>query len=142
MAIDMKKRKVFDPVYVYLRIDRFKCHPDEISKILGVKASKVFVKGELDRFDNPIKFNSWRLESNLQSIELEKHIQSLLKKTTKFKNVVKIVPRFTCLLQVVVNARDGEDTPIMTISSRTMKMLSERNIDLDIDMYFWESKSK
>src|SRR5579862_9458927 len=87
--------------HVWFAIYDFECHPDEITKQIGIKPTEIRIKGEtrlIGKIKHKVtnKESSWRLESELaHTIETEKHIENILTKLRPYKqNLLKVTEKY------------------------------------------------
>ncbi|EIJ41059.1 hypothetical protein BegalDRAFT_0135 [Beggiatoa alba B18LD] len=126
-------------IVIGLTITDFNELPSEITKILGVQPSKTWCKGDLISKSGIIrhKQNGWKLCSSLsKSQSFKEHEKDLLDKILLFKDKFKNLPsecnvEFSCYVDIY-----NEDIPELSLEKDTVKVLSEINASVDIDIYF------
>jgi hypothetical protein len=110
--------------------------PDEISLFLGLKYDECWVKGtQISSRSKILLFqeNAWFKKSDcLENELLDVHIEKLLDYACKNLDRFKILPT-TC--SVMINCFiDGDDNPVLDISSHLIKKMAMINAGLDIDL--------
>jgi len=127
-------------VDITLTIMGFECNPNEISAILGLEATKKFIKGELITHEGSIrhKSNGWSLKSKKVSsgyfefIDSLNHIVSIIKPIKK--KFLLLPPKSKIQLYCVVFS-NREFRQQIDIDSDILKLLSEINANLVFEFY-------
>lgn len=112
--------------------------PQEISNLLGICPSRIWIKGERILNSKLLrKQNGWCLTSTVEqsNIDLESHIKDLLIiLTPKAGEIVEICSdyglysEFSCAIDIVNN------TPILNLSPETLDKISMLKTAIDIDI--------
>lgn len=129
-------------VSVRFILSHFSMDVDDVSKQLEVKPSRVRVKGEKGpHSDLRQKFNLWILESNLKDeFDAEKQILQLLKKLKRYLSTKDHLGKHESGISCVVYFSVGDSSPIISFSQRTIKLLSDYGIGIDVDYYILSNK--
>ncbi|MBN9299940.1 MAG: DUF4279 domain-containing protein [Filimonas sp.] len=115
---------------------------EEISKTLGIKPSKIYVKGEPVNPKFPLKKaskNGWRMrieEDAYASFEnqMDKMLDVIEQKKALFEIFCsKYYCEFSCALFIRYN--NGESTPWIHLTSRYNELVKKLNIEFDFDIY-------
>lgn len=129
-------------VKVDFRIVGFDCTAEEITEILGVSPSRVYLKGEKVSTKSFVerKENIWLLESTSNSnLDLESHLENLSQKIKPYLDSFKIVCEkyyceFSCCLYL---DKDSDDSiPSVHLDKAFTVLLKELNAETDIDIFF------
>lgn len=116
---------------------------DEITKMLGVKPTKEYIKGQKRNPKNPnsplIKENRWLMEpsSNVYT-SFEDQMETLLSiiesKIDVFKPLCeKYYCEISCALFIYFD--NGESTPSVHLDARYNNLIKELDIEFDVDLY-------
>ncbi len=114
---------------------------DEISELLGVKPSKVYIKGERKnpKVNALAKKNGWILDppgcDNYSSFEdqMNSLLDVIESKIEAFRIICKkYYCEFSCGLYIYVD--NDESTPWVHLNSRYNNLIRELNIELDVDI--------
>ena len=123
--------------------------PDEISNKLGVKPTKVYVKGQKRNPTNPdgkavFKNNVWVVDSGLDKYaSFEQHMNAMLDiiepRTNLFKPFCsKYYCEFACA--IFIRYDNNESTPWIHLNERYNKLVKKLDIEFDIDLYCLPNK--
>lgn len=125
--------------YATLRIYPNEIHPDEITRILGVKPSLFQIKGEkTSSLSVPTcSVNGWFLTSKEQvkSRDVRRHIDFVIEKVlAKKEDILKLQSQEVEMdLSCYWSSTQGQGGP--TLSPKQMKALAELHIDVWFDIY-------
>jgi hypothetical protein len=114
---------------------------DEITNILGIQPSKIYVKGEKRNSKSTalVKENGWLLEPTLdRSLSFETQLEKLLSFLKLKKDLVKkFCLEYTCQIScgVFIYFDNGESTPSIRLSKEYNKIIQELDLEFDIDIY-------
>ena len=122
-------------MYVYIAISELKVHPDEITAILGVKPTKIDIKGEFVGSSKVrCKSNRWELRINASTrFELEFLAKKLLGKFKNIEALKKAIAKgkghFSCVFW------SNDRTPTIEMSSETLAKIAALNCSFWLDYY-------
>ncbi|MEO5583678.1 MAG: DUF4279 domain-containing protein [Saprospiraceae bacterium] len=114
---------------------------DEITLAMGIKPSKIYVKGERKnpKFAALAEDNGWLLEppcDKYTSFEIQ--LNSLLKIIqSKFEVIKKYCEKYTCEIScaVFIYYDNQESTPSISLGSEYNKIIRDLNLEFDVDIY-------
>lgn len=124
--------------YAYFWIDGFECDPQEISDLLGLEASEVYLKGDLisDKSDRRRTHSSWKYLSSLPREEpfQDSHLENLVKVLISKKEAInKLHQKYEAGINCVgyyTNVNPG-----FHLSAELIKACSELSLSIDFDLY-------
>ncbi|MEK7517935.1 MAG: DUF4279 domain-containing protein [Patescibacteria group bacterium] len=127
--------------FAWFLVSGFECHPEEITKQIGVSPTEVHIKGEYriigkkKKIKRMNKKNSWVLDSPLpKNAPIEKHLKHLLDIIKPYKqNFIDVAKKYE--LQFNCAVYYYEANPGICLESNIMKEISELNIPLYFDIY-------
>jgi len=116
---------------------------DEITRILGIRPFKEYIKGQKRNPNNPnsplIKQNRWIMESpNNKYTPFDLQMESLLNiienKIDVFKPLCK---KYNCEIScaIFIYFDNGESMPSVHLDSRYNNLIKELDIEFDVDLY-------
>ncbi len=118
---------------------------EEISQILSIIPSKIYVKGQKkipnSISDNPvlIKRNRWLMKSQLDEYHsFEDQMNNILDiLEPKIDTLKPLVEKYSCYFSCGLFLRfdNGESIPSIYLNSRYNKLIKELDIKFDIDIY-------
>lgn len=125
-------------LWLCFSIRNFKADPDQITKLLGQKPTRVLKKGKpVPNGRVNAKFNSWTIHSKKDRFDLEGLVNTLLKKLRKFKSLHPCIGKFDASLTVILEVV-GEDTrPAVSLTAKQLQALGEMGIVFSVDYYFF-----
>jgi hypothetical protein len=130
--------------YSTLRIFGDKISPVEITKILKIKPTRSFQKGEPFSKKRLVrKTNSWFLctEKSVKSRDTRRHIDFILRVVEKKTSAVKLLKRKGCKLDIVSYfVSIGQGGPML--SPHQMLKLGKLDVGIGWDIYFQEESRK
>lgn len=114
---------------------------DEITSILGIQPTKVYIKGQKQnpKFQILSKKNGWRMGSPLDKYSsFEDQMNAMLdiieKKIELFRPFCeKYYCEFSCA--IFVRFDNDESTPWIHLDARYNRLVKELNIEFDFDLY-------
>jgi hypothetical protein len=124
---------------MFLRILDFECSPEEISKTIGIKATKTWLKGDLisEKLAIIRKQNRWELSSGIKlESDFNDHLDTLLAilspSTDKFKSLpTDYYTELACVLYM----HDNESTPSVHFTKEQLTKLADLGLEIDFDIY-------
>jgi hypothetical protein len=126
--------------YVWFAIYDFDCHPDEITKEIGITPSEIRIKGEIrtsgkKKYKLINKQNSWRIESDLpRNIPIEKHLENVLTKLRPHtQNIIKVTEKYYA--EFGCASYYYEANPGIHIDHKLLKEITDLHAEIDLDMY-------
>ncbi len=133
-------------IKVEFSIIGFEEQPQEVSDFLGIIADEYFQKNELISSKSILKnkVNGWVIFSGYYvKDEIEKHLKGLFEKINKNKNGFKYLcnkydSELAISLTIYYNKYNDEEehnTPALHFDKEIIKLLSELNSEIDIDLY-------
>lgn len=123
---------------------------DTITKLLKLKPDEYWNKGDiinstLNRRPPTARkrtFTAWELHSNLKrhTYSIEDHIQNILSriKRSKYRILRLNRRRYFVGINIAVDMTTEGSSPAYSLTERTIKMLAEVNLYLDVDIYVHE----
>jgi len=121
---------------------------DEITKMLGVKPIKEYVKGQKRNPKNPnsplIKENRWLMEPSINKYaSFENQMETLLNiiesKIDIFKPLCeKYYCEISCTLFIYYD--NNESTPSIHLDARYNNLIKELDIEFDVDLYVFPNE--
>ena len=111
---------------------------DQLSDPIRAKADKLFLKGDvLPNTENKVsaKESMWRLYSKLDphNLSLEEHVSDIIRSLPEDPESLKEYLDYELIMSCIAECYDN--TPILGLSSKAMRYLSDIKCDLDIDLY-------
>jgi len=134
----------FDETSVTLSVFPKDIDRQRVTELLGVEPTKAWNPNERHTIGfhgrtRIVDWGKWYLRgdgySNAESVNTK--IESLLEKCTKVLENWRVLANDSEII-ISVSAHLKNWNRELNLSSRTLQMLSERNIALNIDVYFWE----
>lgn len=123
--------------------------PAQITRRLKIKPDRVARKGEVVSYPST-KSTAKRACSIWEmfgfpiesSNDTEDYVKSVIKKLGKRRNLVAKLDRriYNVTLDVCIDVVAGSSTPALGLSAKTMKILSNINVPIDIDLYVWKKQ--
>ena len=119
----------------------FDIHPDELTKLLGIKPDKIQEDGALLR-EIPKKLfkkgHLWSLYANDFSKNIEDQTMSILNKIKPFKiNFIEASKKYNTYLMCLVESYEG-DRPSIVFNKDIVKELADMNTEISIDLYIYD----
>lgn len=123
--------------YSYLLVTDFKEDPKLVSEILKVKPSSVGKKGELiENTKLKHKSNFWQFEIDLKNNDLEQTVLAISKKFFPMSSLRRKVNKCSIQICFVLKINEMKNgIPSINFRSEVLKMLSDNNCSIDIDIY-------
>jgi len=124
--------------YAYFYVSDFDCEPNEISKILELEPTEVFVKGELlnEKRDRRRLRSEWIYKSTLPLSEAfqDAHLENLINKLYKKKSkILELKSRYTIGINCVgtyINVNAG-----FNLSAELLLSCANLGVSIDFDLY-------
>jgi hypothetical protein len=136
--------KQSDEVKVYFKITGFDCPPSNITNLIGIEATKTWLKGDLTHPKAIIKHrqNGWMLQSSLsKDTPLREQIESLLDIVLPRKGVLRKLPNGSeKSILCAVYSVDGR--PDISLPADVIIAIAEIGANLDLDLYLLPSEEK
>ena len=129
----MSKNKT--EVKVRLVITDFQCHPEEITRILGLQSSTTWMRGDpIPKTSMTRKQNGWRLDSPKPHEVLQKQIDALLVLVMGRVEAFERLPigseiELSCVIYVY------DEDPALHFSDTSIRSLARLHASIDIDYY-------
>jgi hypothetical protein len=135
-------------IQVDLRIMEFPFHPDQITEMVGVQPTEIWLKGQrtLGSIGALLKENGWGLSSNCdRHAEFGEHIQSLIGQITpyieRFAQVSnQYYTELSCAVYIYYN--NDESTPWLGFTKEEMRFFDQIGAAVDFDLYTLPGKKK
>lgn len=118
-----------------LYIDELICLPDEVSLVLGVKASRTWRAGEtIGKSSRVRSSNGWVLESGLKDEnDPQRHVVWLLDHLPQtLEPLREIAPQFDAQLSLTIEIDD--EAPQFNFPASTLARLARLRVSLDVDI--------
>ena len=114
---------------------------DELTELLGIAPSKVYIKGERKnpKFSMLAKKNGWLLDASFDKhIPFEQQMDMLVDFIEEKIDIFRILCKkynceFSCGLFIYFD--NGESIPGLHLGSRYNRLVKELDIDFDVDIY-------
>jgi hypothetical protein len=136
---------MFYKIELDLILDGFDIDPTQISNILSLSPTQVWLKGEsIQKTALKRKSNGWVLSSGLEkSAELEDHINALFSKIKpvllNFNNLpLSTEKELSCAIYVYhekSNTAEEHRTPPIHLDREQIEILNELGAEFDLDLY-------
>jgi hypothetical protein len=123
----------------YLRIAGFHCHPDEITRILGLDPTETWIEGEEYlspgmRETGHRKFSFWAKESPLLEGDLDEKMEALITVIRPHASRFRELPEVTALvIQGVIQADDF--MPGVGFTRDQIKVIADIGATIDVDIF-------
>ena len=129
-------------MYVYLGIFGFKCSPERISQILGVKPTETFKRGDpIEGTRAKCKQNGWQYRIDAKEIVgLEPLVKKILKRFRDVRSLKKAVAMGRGTLTCVLYARDRSAE--IWLSPPTLKGLAKIGCEFHLDYFILPENRK
>jgi len=120
-------------------IDDFTVTPEQIESCLGVKPTKVILKGTRSNpRASPAPTNTWVLESDEDNRQdTEEQIQNLLKKLKNFRQLRNLDPKISVHISCVIYFIGDDNRPTISLTPEIMRALVEMNCYFGVDYYLF-----
>ena len=123
-------------IRVHLAFTSSHTSPDEVTRVLGVKPNRTWLRGEtISGTKRQYSENGWRLASGLDASHgLEEHLLTLLTAIEPLApKIAKLAERWDTEIGCVIYA--SQYVPEMHFSPSVLRRLSDLGVDVDIDLY-------
>lgn len=127
-------------LFVYLAIYDFTCDPDDLFPIFAVKPDDVTRIGDLMKYpkgkreeSNYVRYNS----KIFGDLELDNHIAHLNEVIGDINRISKVTDKWHAHLQCVVDFRRDDNSPTLSMSEGSIKILANWKCSIDVDYYLW-----
>lgn len=128
-------------IRVDLRIIGFNCSPDEITSSLGVFPTRTWEAGMLiyEKGSRRYKENGWELSSGLgENSSFEEQVDAIVEKIhSHLESFIAVCSAYYVELScaMYIASDDEESTPPFHIKKRALKILSQIDAEIDVDIY-------
>lgn len=135
LMIYLGRSKMKTEMYAYLAIEKFSEDPDVITRIVGVKPTRIQRKGDpVGKSKLKCRFNSWEYRVSAPSkFDLESLVKKILSKFKDEKKLKKAIAKGVAEIVCVFYTADRE--PIITLSPKTLSDLSDLKCGFSLDYY-------
>ncbi len=122
------------PLKVSLVLMNFDEKHDKITQILGVQPTEIRSKDKPFPEGTFINNNLWILESSIESLDVEVHINDLISRVPKYNDLNGQIQNWTAIFQCMMELK-SEYQPIVHLSEYTINKMSKMKCSFDIDYY-------
>ena len=123
--------------YAYFYVLGFESAPAAISRRLGLKPDKIWLKGEDWLPQNPRKFNNWQVHSSLEQSEifLDAHLPSVLNIIEPKRVEILKLRDEGCDVGINCVGYYYNEHPGFHLSAKLIARLAAFSMDTDFDLY-------
>lgn len=128
-------------LWISFSVSNFKGNPDEVTKVLKWKPSRILTKGE--PFPNMQKrieagFNQWSVAVHSDSFDLEKQIATLARRLRNLKRLDTKIGKYQAWVTVVLEIVGDDTRPSLVVSPKYIQALAKLGVGLSVDYYFFK----
>ena len=132
-----KQNKMRSEIKVKLLVTHPTIPPDQISKILKISPSKIWLRGDkLSITERRYQENGWELSSSLPtSSDIKQHTAALIHKIESHIDKFQDLPKDIEIELSCVVYSYGGDRPAIFFEKEVIRLLGVINAEIDIDLY-------
>jgi len=135
--------------YAYFALSGDDFDPAEITKRLGIEASRSRRKGDQGTYNTCLKFSSWQLssEKGKEYFDIDQLVDEVISQLTdKVDTIIQLKSEFKLqsILGIVlwIDTNQDQSTPAIGHDLKTIEFLYKTQTETDIDIYRFDSSEE